>query len=419
MKTTRKSFPLFNLGLLLSLQLLLGSTLFSYFRSCESTIARLNADGSIDTSFVADGSFKGDFYAYKVVPLADGKMLVVGGFSEYGGVKCVAIARLNADGSLDTGYIPGETLSKGRKDEIVIWDLILQPDGLMLIIGLFSYFENDTSLQQLARLHPDGSLDTSFKLGRPTDAADSGETAIATSMALQPDGKVVVGGDFLRYNGVTCSNIIRLLPNGSVDAGFRSGSGFNESVNKIVSQPDGKILVGGNFNSYNGISCGNLVRLNTDGSLDSTFRPDTIYTCSTSEIVLLSDGKILVNPSYPVTSGEDSISRQLMRLYRDQLFRLNQDGSLDEGFYVGEGAKIGKYGWPSIYDVVVQQDGKLLVVGSFDSYNGVDCYGMLRLQTNGSLDSTFSVTEPVIYSSGKIALQPDGKIILLKAIERK
>jgi uncharacterized delta-60 repeat protein len=251
MKTSRKSFPLFNLGLLLSLQLLIGSTLFSYFRSCESTVARLNADGSIDTSFVADGSFKGDFYAY-VVPLADGKMLVVGGFSEYGGGKCVAIARLNAD-----------------------------------------------------------------------------------------------------------------------------------------------------------------------GRLDSTFRPDTIYTCSTSEIVLLSDGKILVNPSYPVTSGEDSISRQLMRLYRDQLFRLNQDGSLDEGFYVGEGAKIGKYGWPSIYDVVVQQDGKLLVVGSFDSYNGVDCYGMLRLQTNGSLDSTFSVTEPVIYSSGKIALQPDGKIILLKAIERK
>ena len=120
-----------------------------------------------------------------------------------------------------------------------------------------------------ARAQGPGSVDTSFDPG-------SGANDIVRSVATQPDGKVLIGGYFTAVNGVTCNRTARLNANGSLDTGFNSGSGANNIVLSVVVQPDGKILIGGGFTQVNGVTRSRIARLYADGSLDPSFVPGTI-----------------------------------------------------------------------------------------------------------------------------------------------
>jgi uncharacterized delta-60 repeat protein len=314
---------------------------------------------------------------------SDGKILVGGFFSLYNGVPKNNIIRLNTDYTVDDSFVINDGFN------IVVYTISLQPDGKILAGGLFTSYDGLSS-NRIIRLNTDGSVDGSFVIG-------TGFNNFVYSTELQSDGKILVGGGFASYSGVSSSRIIRLNTNGSVDTSFVVGTGFNSTVNTIALQPDGKILVGGNFTSYSGVSKNGIVRLNTNGSIDTSFVIGTGFTISNANtIVLQSDGKILVGGGFTSYSG----------VSRNRIIRLNTDGSVDNSFVIGTGFV------NSVQTISLQSDGKILVGGDFTSYSGVSANRIIRLNTNGSVDTSFVVGtgfNTIVY---KVLSQPDGNIFV-------
>ena len=216
-----------------------------------------------------------------------------------------------------------------------------------------------------------------------------------------PDGKILVGGSFTQYKGVAANRIIRLNYDGSIDSTFDYGSGFNNTVMDIEIQPDGKILAGGYFTTYNGqIATGptftppagtnwfdqagqsGLVRLNPNGTLDTSFGDvgSVGFGSVIAKIKLQSDGKILVAGSFLTVKKPNSYAEP-----NNKIVRLNPNGVKDYSFDNSIGFNTG---W--VYDIAIQSDGKILAVGDFQSYKGVFTNRYIRLNSNGSIDTTFS-----------------------------
>lgn len=297
-------------------------------------INRLNPDGSTDPSFFEDGS---TCIVLTMFLHADNKIQIAGNFSSYDGVAVENIARLLPDGHLDTTFNTGGTGATGTSAEIRI--MLPLPDGKILIAGRFSQY-NGVNCGGIARLHPDGSLDTSFH----SEIGLGGTLPLVEDMCLQADGKILIGGAFTSYNGTPCPYLARLHSDGSLDPSFSIGTGPNTYVHALAVQPDGKILVGGgNFNSFNGVPVSRFVRLLPDGSIDPTLThapPNNgVYS-----ILALPDGKMLL--------GSLTVSR------------IHPDGSVDSSFQTAMVSS-------QIQTLEMQNDGRILVGGWFLSVNGV------------------------------------------------
>jgi len=171
------------------------------------------------------------------------------------------IARLNADGSLDTSF------NVGTGANALVQAIALQTDGKVLIGGSFTTV-NDEARNYITRLNSNGSLDASFNIG-------AGANGVVRSLTLQADGKVLIGGGFTALNGVSINRIARLNSNGSVDASFNPGTGANDFVKAITLQADGKVLIGGEFTTMNDLPHNSIARLNNNGLLDTSFNAYT------------------------------------------------------------------------------------------------------------------------------------------------
>jgi len=251
-------------------------------------LGRLNANGSLDAGFNArlfepppppiGGSITGRGQAVLIQP--DGK-IVVGGRSSYnGGPAGGFVTRVNTNGSPDTAFVTGG-IGGGPVD-----CLALQPDGKILVGGLFSSVGNFTRYR-LARLNANGSLDTQFNA-----AVDQATGTWVLSMALQADQKIVIGGVFNTVAGQARTNIARLNADGSLDLDFNPGAtGNNSSVYSVAIQADGKILVGGTFVSLAGASCYRVGRLDPDGTRDVSFNSGA--NSDVYGLALQPDGKVL------------------------------------------------------------------------------------------------------------------------------
>ncbi|MBX2927528.1 MAG: T9SS type A sorting domain-containing protein [Saprospiraceae bacterium] len=283
-----------------------------------------------------------------------GKSSSGGGFTSYNGTPRNFIARLNADGSLDTGFNPGTGASSG------VYAMALQPDGKILIGGFFNSY-NGTGRNRIARLNADGSLDTGFNPG-------TGANDWVQSLALQPDGKILIGGGFTSYNGTGRNRVARLNADGSLDTGFNPGTGANGWVWAMALQPDGKILIGGLFTTYNGTGRNYIARLNADGSLDTGFNPGTGAGSTVWAMALQPDGKILIGGDFTTYNGTG----------RNRVARLNADGSLDTGFNPGTGAN------NVVRAMSLQPDGKILIGGAFTGYDGTGRNRVARVNGGSS-----------------------------------
>ncbi|MFA6258943.1 MAG: delta-60 repeat domain-containing protein, partial [Candidatus Paceibacterota bacterium] len=270
------------------------------------------------------------------------------------------IARLNSDGSLDTSF------NIGTGFESTVIPITIQNDGKILVGGGFTNY-NGTSINRIARLNSDGSLDTSFNIG-------TGFNAYSRSIVVQNDGKILVGGQFNSYNSTIVNRIARLNSDGSLDTSFNIGSGFNSTVFSIATQSDGKILVGGVFTNYNGTSINRIARLNSDGSLDTSFNIGTGFNAYPRSIVVQNDGKILVGGQF-INYNSTIVNR---------IARLNSDGSLDTSFNTGTGFDT------HVFSLSAQSDGKILAGGNFSNYNSIPTGYIARLNSDGSLDTTFN-----------------------------
>jgi uncharacterized delta-60 repeat protein len=203
----------------------------------------------------------------------------------------------------------------------------------------------------------------------------SGFGGTVNALALQSDGKILVGGNFSDYDGVSIGRIARLNADGTLDAGFVTGSGFGGAVNALALQSDGKILVGGNFSDYDGVSIGDAIaRLNADGTLDTGFVTGSGFNNGVLSFALQSDGKILVGGGFNMYDGTP---------IGDAIARLNADGTLDTGFVTGSGF-IGLKGVGAVYALSPQPNGKILVGGSFNDYDGVVIRNIARLNADGT-----------------------------------
>jgi uncharacterized delta-60 repeat protein len=244
------------------------------------------------------------------------------------------------------------------------------------------------------------------------------------SLALQPDGKILVAGYSSGSGGTNDFSLIRLNADGSLDSSFdidgkaiiSVGSGIDQAFSVTV-QPDGKIILAGSSDNGGGNYDFSLVRLNPNGSLDTTFDADgkaIIPVGSLSDygrsVSLQTDGKILV-AGY--SFGTVGINNDL------SLIRLNADGSLDTTFDTdGKVIIPSGVGAAEANSLTIQPDGKILVAGYSNGINGYD-FSLIRLNADGSLDTTFDADGRAIIPVGSstdygqsVSLQPDGKILV-------
>jgi uncharacterized delta-60 repeat protein len=306
---------------------------------------RLNTDGSVDNTFTAGNAM--NFGVTTVALQPDGKIIVGGAFTTINNQRANRLARLNSDGSLDPTFDVGT----GPNESVSV--IVIQPDGKLLISGYFMSFNGvSVGYEQVMRLNSDGSIDNSFtrdgipglaialqpdgkilgvgsggvKRGNTDGTIDNtfnaqftGTYPFVFNLALQPDGKVVIVGFFDHVGGQVAYGVARLNANGSVDPTFNTGTGPDTTPQGLALQPDGKVLIGGSFKSFNGTAVNDLVRLNADGSLDTSFVPATTSlfgSTAINNILLQPDGKVFVR-GHLSASGSNITNRYLARLRND------------------------------------------------------------------------------------------------------
>jgi uncharacterized delta-60 repeat protein len=338
-----------------------------------STFSRIDAQVTVDSTFNADA----DKDVRAIVEQPDGKILIGGSFTVINGQPRNGVARLNEDGTLDNAFNPNV---KGS-----VYAIALQPDGKILVGGIFTA-DSLEQRENLARLNTDGTLDTAF--------ADSSTDNTIIDIVIQPDGKILIGGYFTIVGRQTHIGIARLYANGSLDSAFdpnvNRGTGeIPRSVEAIALQPDGRILIGGNFFMVGGQTQNGIARLNIDGTLDSAFASVPIY--GASDILLQSNGKILVRSPYLVNGVKN--------LYP---VRLNENGTIDNTFNQNINGVI--------FAMNIQSDGKILIGGYFTTVGGQARNSFARLNEDGTPDISFSPNFD--NNVNKIALQRNGQILV-------
>jgi len=352
------------------------------------------ADYRLDPSFAVQLE-KNDYWSVNVVSKSpDGGFYVGGYFSSIGGQHHRCLAKFHADGSGDRKFNPGGGFS-GYTDTIdsdgpTVTALAVQPDGRLIVAGDFSYYEG-AARGGIVRLNSDGSLDPTF------NPPGYGFSRRVTTLALQADGKIVVGGLFTSFNLTPCPYIVRLNSDGGVDSTFNPSPGFDFNVHCVIAQPDGRILVGGSFNTVDGVTQGCIARLNSNGSLDTSFNPGAGFDWRVRCLALQPDGRIVAAGWFSTFNG----------IPINCVARLNSNGSLDTTFNPGSGFN------DEVYSMSLQPDGKIVAVGQFTSLNGTPANEIVRLNSNGSLDVTFNTGTGLQNRADTVAvtIQADGKII--------
>ena len=337
-------------------------------------IARLDAGTGLADSFNPNA----DFNIFSIAVQADGKILAGGAFTSIGGEPRNGIARLDATTGLADSFDPNANDT--------VYSVAVQADGKILAAGSFTSIGLQTR-NRIARLDNRTGLAELF---------DPNANSFVQSITVQADGKILAVGAFFGNNsigGQTRNGIARMEIDGRVDQTLNpSITGFNNVVFATAAQPDGRILIGGRFTSVFGVTRNNLVRLNTDGTLDTLFDPNAngdIYS-----IALQADGKILAGGSFTTIAGQEHSS----------IARLNPDGTLDSAFNANANPNDGGVG-----SIAVQADGKILASGAFRTMGGQMRNNIARLDaTTGLADSFDPNANSGINSS---AVQADGKIL--------
>jgi uncharacterized delta-60 repeat protein len=260
-------------------------------------IVKLNAGGlSVDLNGL-NPRFDGAVNALDID--SSGNIYAVGNFTTYGGVTKKGFARLDSDGVLDTAYTSGTGFEK-EGGSMYISDISLDSNGDPYMVGNFDAFNGTSTTAKIIKLNSDG-IDTNFSAG-------TGFDTIPTLVQVDPNGKIIVKGEFTTYKGQSVPNIVRLNADGSIDSTFDAGTGFTggslSAVNKIIFQDDDKIIMVGDFAEYDENSSPKIVRLNTDGSYDETFAVGTGFNAEVYDAVFDMNGDLIIAGFFSEFNGE-------------------------------------------------------------------------------------------------------------------
>jgi uncharacterized delta-60 repeat protein len=340
----------------------------------RNRIARLAGDGLLENTFNPGAT-------NTVIALSmqtDGKLLVGGAFDNLAATPRADIGRLNSDGSIDPDFDPGANQS--------VRALTVQPDSKILAGGTFTFIAG-AGRTNIARMTSAGALD-SLNPGLQNDVR---------TIVVQPDGKILIGGIFAQVAGQMRQRLARLDSAGTLDTSFNPGA--NGNVNALALQSDGKILVAGGFNMIGGGGTGNtartaIARLDSAGNVDLSFDPGV--DSGVNAVVVQPDGKIVIGGFFFMAGGGGSGNTPRMRLAR-----LNADGTLDMTFDPGADG--------NVEALALQTDGKILVAGAFFNLAGDSRSKIGRLNPDGTLDTSFNPGANTTVNG--FAIQPDGKIV--------
>jgi|GEM_PF-511057 len=399
------------------------------FKDSVLTLVRYNANGSLDTSFDADGIVTSEFgTANDVAIQADGKIVVAAGFFYPG----FAVARFNIDGSPDTSFDgDGRVTTSFDGYPGSAFAVAIQANGRIVAAGSrfdcdpFTCFDHDFGA---VRYNADGSLDTSFSFDGKltTDFNDSED--VAKAIAIQSDGKIAAAGS-TNHGPKTYFALTRYTVDGQLDVytfGHLVGKVSTafaqnaDSAKAVKVQVDGKIVTAGQ--ASNAFA---LVRYKRDGILDPTFGTNGKVTTSSgpgyhdaaNALAIQPDGK-LVAAGYSVGPSDYSL--------KFAVIRYNTNGSLDTSF--GPGGivtrRIGLFD-SSAQSVLIQPDGKIVAGGYADDGITGQNFALLRLNSNGSIDESFGFAGVAITDIEKgqdsisgIVIQSDGKLVAAGFTER-
>jgi uncharacterized delta-60 repeat protein len=381
--------------------------------------------GSLDNSFSSDGKLttlvgSTSCYGNSIAIQPNGDILVAGNYKRSGNsvinVNDFAVVRYKPDGTLDNSFAGnGKAGIDFGTDEGSNASVALQPDGKIVVAG-YTAQDNDVDKEYfaVARLNADGTPDITFATNGKTQINIKG---VYGAMALQPDGKIVIGGYILGSPFV----LYRFNSNGTVDNTFGTGGevsinfgyfdgGESTGVHSILVQPDGKIVASGTVSTGSTTGIG-VVRVNTNGTRDPLFGSNgqvitTVGSGASQGLAsaLQPDGKIIVAGFY--TAADRSFAA----------VRYTVNGTLDNSF-----AGNGKAGISFTYAsqanaVTIQQNGEIILAGQATFHTGVD-FALARLTTTGAIDNTFGTAGKVTTDFGSsdaanaVAMQQDGKIV--------
>ena len=417
--------------------------LFATFDSHNTAnrIVRLTNSGSFDSSFVIGSAFNSTVNALKIQ--SDGKVIVGGSFTTYSGSSSTRIVRINVSGTLDTTFNVGTGLN--------VFGIVSQrsiqfdSENNIYLTNNFTTYSGSTA-SGIVKILPSGSINTTFNTGfglqgyllgstnaigygtlisgstvlmfgafstynfpgtqnftfltstgpqYPTFNLGSGFDASVNSIAIQSDNKIIVGGFFTTYSGSSSIRIARINTNGTLDTTFSTALGFNNQVDTIAIQPDGKILAGGQFNTYNNVTFNRIIRLTSTGTQDNTFLSSSGFNNTVRDIKLQSDGKMIIGGQFTTYSGSAF----------NRIMRLGTSGSIDTTFVSSSGAD------GTVHNIRLQSDEKMVLGGAFTTYSGSSVNRIVRLGTSGSIDTTFNIGTGLNGTANALAIQSDGKFI--------
>ncbi|MFV8379565.1 T9SS type A sorting domain-containing protein [Flavobacterium sp. LB3R33] len=329
---------------------------------------RLNNDGTIDNSFNFSGNLNSNGYPICIEVQIDGKIIVAGA---YYNSNLKSINRFNSDGTIDTSFNLYQDIANIRAIKI-------QNDGKIIYGG---YRPNN-----FGRINSDGFNDTTFLTGTNIYHSTGNNNIGITCIKIDNNGKILIGGNYDRYNGTSTSGLTRLNNDGSIDNSLTTGTGFNFDwviVKDIELQSNGKIIVGGGFSSYNGSSATRLIRINSNGTKDITFNP--AVNDIVNDIEIQTDGKIIVGGDFTIATGGIS---------KNRLCRFNIDGTIDNTFNILTGFN------NRITDITINSSNKILIGGSYTTYQGNVVNNIIRLKGTSNLSNEY-------FEQNKIKIYPN------------
>jgi uncharacterized delta-60 repeat protein len=379
-------------------------------------VVRLNADGSVDTGFdVGKGPSNSGYVTgvYNVALQSDGKVLLTGSFTSFNNVLRKDIVRLNANGSVDGTFVPPTSTEMYPYGG---YPIVIASDGKILYHQKVTIAGVD--YEKIARLNSNGSLDATF---------DTKFKGYVNDVQIQADGKILVGGSFTEYNGGAVSNFIRINSDATLDNSF--GASANSIVKAILIQPDKKILLAGSFSKFNNVANFNLIRISEAGAVDGTFSggqneiedleldgSGKILACGYKKLIRINsngsndksfDAGVESNFFFNVVVQSDS---KILAVGSKTIARIDTNFTADATFAIGFGAAV----QGGIFASVLQSSGKAVLFGNFIAYNGVLKNGIVRLNTDLTLDNTFNTYSGYTgeFSTNLACVQSDDKIIV-------
>jgi uncharacterized delta-60 repeat protein len=360
-------------------KLVLGGEFTVYHRDPHNRIVRILADGSVDNSFHTGTGLNAT--PSSIAIQADNKVLLGGNFTNYNGTAVNGLIRLNDDGSLDNSFVAATLLGPSTKIKI-------QNSGKILLF----------SSNGLTRLNADGTIDSTFSNPQQYGGKD---------YAVQADGKIIIASE-----GTDSLHLIRLFANGGLDPSYKAGIEIQSgswllNLNAIALQLDGKVIIGGVYRVSNSQEIGILKRVNTDGTLDTTFVLGQHTAWGIGAVYSINvqpgDGKIIVAGHAGRAPGG------IEHTHVQFIARLNLDGSTDESFIHDNKYIRNAY---VIYTTTLLNNGKVLAGGFFEQLNNYTAKNVALLNSDGSLDDHFNQTAGINGTVRTAAIQADQKILI-------